>query len=362
MSGLRLNLRCRGEHEFALSLDCTIHDSGVTAIYGPSGSGKSTLLDCIAGLRDAEPGSRISFRGQTWQGEQGRLPTWEREIGYVFQDARLFPHLDVSANLDFAARRAGAEPPAPRETLIQWLGLGELQARTPDTLSAGQRQRVAIARALLSAPQLLLLDEPLANLDHKASSECLGLLQLLAEKLNLPMLYVSHDIEEVSVLADHILLLDQGRLVDQGSMLELSSRLDSRLSHQEQAAAILVGTISAQDDSFGLTEIAVANQTLYVNHLEQPAGVRRRVRIPARDVSICRSRPPDSSILNILPVTIAEIEACTDARLLLRLSLGEQYLLARITRKSAERLRLKVGEGVYAQIKSAALLSEANDP
>ena len=187
-------------------------------------------------------------------------------------------------------------------------------------------------------------------------------MQLLADKLNLPMLYVSHDIEEVSALADHILLLDQGRLIDQGSMLELSSRLDSRLSHQEQAAAILVGEISAQDDSFGLTEIAVAGQTLYVNHLDQPAGARRRVRIPARDVSICRSRPQDSSILNILPVTIAEIEACKDARLLLRLSLGEQHLLARITRKSADRLKLKTGDGVYAQIKSAALLSEANDP
>jgi molybdate transport system ATP-binding protein len=362
MSGLRLNLRCQGEHEFALSLDCEIPASGVTAIYGPSGSGKSTLLDCIAGLRDADPGSEISFCDQTWQSDQNQLPPWERGIGYVFQDARLFPHLDVNANLDFAARRAGAEPPAPRDTLIQWLGLGELLTRTPDTLSAGQRQRVAIGRALLSAPQLLLLDEPLANLDHRASAQCLGLLQLLADKLNLPMLYVSHDIEEVSALADHILLLDQGRLIDQGSMLELSSRLDSRLSHQEQAAAILVGEISAQDDSFGLTEIAVAGQTLYVNHLDQPAGARRRVRIPARDVSICRSRPQDSSILNILPVTIAEIEACKDARLLLRLSLGEQHLLARITRKSAERLKLKTGDGVYAQIKSAALLSEANDP
>ena len=361
MSALQLDILCRGDDGFDLQLACTVPAGGVTAIYGPSGSGKSTLLDCIAGLRQPEPASRIEFRGDAWTTDDRSLPPWHRRIGYVFQDARLFPHLDVAGNLDYAEQRAHGRAAAPRSDLVSWLGLGELLERQPETLSAGQKQRVAICRALLNAPELLLLDEPLANLDHRARRECLTLLQQLADRLDLPMLYVSHDIEEVSTLADHILLLDGGRLVDQGSMLAMSSRLDSRLSHQEQAAAILLGEVARQDDAFGLTEISVEGQTVYVNHLDQPIGSRRRLRIPARDVSICRQRPGDSSILNILPVIIEEVEDCTDARLLLRLALGEQHLLARITRKSAQVLDLAAGDQVFAQIKSVALLSEAGD-
>ena len=229
------------------------------------------------------------------------------------------------------------------------------------TLSAGQKQRVAIARALLSAPQILLLDEPLANLDHAASAQCLGYLQRLADELDLPMLYVSHDIEEVSHLADHLVLLDQGKLVDQGSLLTLCSQLDTRLSHEEQAAAIVMAEITHHDEEFGLTELHLEGQQLFVSHLPQAPGQLRRLRIPARDVSVCRQRPHGSSILNILAVTISELEHSGNTRLLLRLSIGEQYLLARITRKSAAELQLKPGDQLFAQIKSAALLTEAAD-
>lgn len=358
MSGLDLRLDCRGEDGFRLQLDCRLPDSGVTAVFGPSGSGKSTLLDCIAGLRNPAPGSVIRFRDATWLEDGNNLPAWRRPVAYVFQDARLFPHLDVAGNLAFARQRARGEPLANFDDLVQWLGLEALLARQTDTLSAGQRQRVAIGRALLYNPALLLLDEPLANLDHRASAECMALLQMLARRLELPMLYVSHDIEEVSNLADHIMTLENGRCLDQGSMLVLSSRLDSRLSRHEQAAAILVGEVSEPDDGFGLTGIRVEGQTLYVNRLDQPAGARRRLRVPARDVSICLQEPADSSILNILPVIIDEIEECEGARLLLRLALGGQHLLARITRKSSERLGLAAGDSVFAQIKSVALLSE----
>jgi molybdate transport system ATP-binding protein len=236
-----------------------------------------------------------------------------------------------------------------------------LISRTTDTLSAGQKQRVAIGRALLSSPRLLLLDEPLANLDHAARQGCLRCLQRLSDELRLPMLYVSHDIEEVSQLADHLVLLDRGRLVEHGSLLNLCSRLDTRLSHEEQAAAILTASVTRHDTDFGLTELAVDGHPMFVNHLSHAPGQERRVRIPARDVSVCRQRPQDSSILNILPVTLCEIEATDTARLLLRLSLGSQFLLARITRKSAMELNLQVGDPIYAQIKSAALLMEATD-
>ena len=359
MSQLALKVQCRGDQGFELAVDCQVPDRGVTAIYGPSGSGKSTLLDCIAGLRQADGDSEIRFRNQHWQDADGSLPPWQRRIGYVFQDARLFQHLDVAGNLNYAQQRATAKPPATRDSLVAWLELDTLLQQMPASLSAGQKQRVAIARALLSAPQLLLLDEPLANLDHQASARCLAYLQHLAAELDLPMLYVSHDIEEVSQLADYLLLLDNGKVSDQGSMLDLCSRLDSRLSHEEQAAAIVLGTVSGHDPEFGLSHITVEDQLLQVNHLEQPVGTTRRVRIPARDVSIARSRPEDSSILNILPVTVAEIENCSGARLLLRLALGSQFLLARITRKSAQRLDIKPGDDLFAQIKSAALLSEA---
>ncbi|TDG15879.1 molybdenum ABC transporter ATP-binding protein [Seongchinamella unica] len=357
---LALDIRCSGEGGFKLRLKSDIPGEGVTAIYGPSGSGKSTLLDCIAGLRQPDSGE-IYFGGQCWFAADRNTPPWHRRIGYVFQDARLFPHLSVAGNLDYARRRARGSPPMAQAQLYQTLGLSKLLPHLPATLSAGQKQRVAIGRALLGAPRLLLLDEPLANLDQQASAECLGLLQQIASELELPMIYVSHDIEEVSQLADHLLLLDGGELQDEGSLLALCSRLDSRLAHEEQAAALLQGSIQAQDDTFSLTEINVEGETLYVNHLQQPVGSARRLRIPARDVSICRSRPEDSSILNILPVTVEEIETCRGARLLLRLRLGEQHLLARITRKSADRLALQVGDSVFAQIKSVALLSEAGD-
>ena len=357
---LLLDIRCAGENGFELALQCALPASGVTAVYGPSGSGKSTLLDCIAGLRAAEANSEIRFGDTLWQNRDTFLPPWQRRIGYVFQDARLLPHLSARGNMDYAATRARGPAPIERAALIDALALDPLLEQMPATLSAGQRQRVAIARALLSAPELLLLDEPLANLDQQASRECLGLLQELADRLELPILYVSHDIEEVGSLADHILLLEQGRASAQGAFLELASRLDNRLSHEEQAAAILLGEIADHDANYGLTRIDVEGERLWVNHLQQPTGNRRRIRIPARDVSVCRSLPSDSSILNILPVTVREIENCTDARLLLRLSLGDQFLLARITRKSAEALQLRVGDEVFAQIKSAALLSEAS--
>ncbi len=361
VSALALAVDCPGEQGFRLRLSCDVPDRGVTAVYGPSGSGKSTLLDCIAGLRQPAPGSRIRFRGETWLEGEFALPPWQRRVGYVFQDARLFPHLSVEGNLRFALQRRRGDGPGI-EPVAAWLELDELLPRAVDSLSAGQKQRVALARALLAAPRLMLLDEPLANLDHRASRQLLDCLGRVQRELGLPMLYVSHDIEEVSRLADHLLLLEGGELAAQGPLLELCSRLDTRLSHAEQAAAIALATVRGHDARFGLTELDLEGERLLVNRLAQAPGSRCRVRIPARDVSICRERPGQTSILNVFPVTIGEIEQTGEARILLRLALGSQFLLARITRKSAQQLELKAGERVFAQVKSAGLLSEASDP
>lgn len=362
MSSLALRINCAGEGGFRLAIACEVPAEGVTAVHGPSGSGKSTLLDCVSGLRTPEPGSVIRLGDTVWQNQDHNTPPWKRGIAYVFQDARLFPHLNVLQNLRYGMQRQTTRDAGKLDTIVQMLQLPELLSQDTDRLSAGQKQRVAIGRALLSNPQLMLLDEPLANLDQAARQHCLQCLQQLGKELKLPMLYVSHDIEEVSQIADHLVLLDQGQITNQGSILDLCSRLDTRLSHEEQAAAIVSATISGHDEQYGLTRMDVAGQTLLVNHLPQAAGQVRRVRIPARDVSICRQRPNDSSILNILPVTISEIEHSDAPRLLLRLSLGPQYLLARITRKSATELGLRVGDNVFAQIKSAALLMETADP
>ena len=361
MNGLALQIDCPGEEHFRLQVNCELPDTGVTAIYGPSGSGKSTLLDCVAGLRRPASGGLVRFRSEKWMTGDTFVPPWQRRVGYVFQNARLFPHLKVQQNLDYAfSRRAHTDGPGMQQ-VTRWLELEDLLQRSPAGLSAGQQQRVAIGRALLSAPQLLLLDEPLANLDHDASQQCLLYLQRLTQELKLPILFVSHDIEEVSQLADYLVLLENGKVMDQGSLLNLCGRLDTRLSHEEQAAAILLGTIGVDDPEFGLTELKVEGQTLLVGQQQWTPGQKRRLRVPARDVSVCREKPHDSSILNILPVTLTEIMAEGSARVLLRLALGSQFLLARITRMSATRLQLQVGDHLFAQIKSAALLMDSGD-
>lgn len=362
MSRLELNLAWRGAGDFHLRIESSLELAGVTAVFGPSGSGKTSLLECIAGLRRPEHGSLIRFDGVPWLGPGGYIPAWQREIGVVFQDGRLFPHLTVSGNLDYAERRRRGGAALAREDVVEWLELADLLERRGSELSAGQGQRVAIARALLSGPRLLLMDEPLANLDGAARRRCLACLQRIQARTGLPMLYVSHDIEEVSRLADQLLLLEGGKLVEQGPMVELAGRLDSRISHLAQAAAILQARVRADDADYGLTELDLEGQPLWVNRLPGATGDRLRLRIPARDVSVCRSRPSDSSILNILETRLVEIETTTDARVLLRLAVGGQYLLARITRRSADQLALHPGDALYAQVKSAALLNEALDP
>jgi molybdate transport system ATP-binding protein len=358
---LALKLLYEGQREFTLSLDCVLPATGITAIYGPSASGKTSLLDCIAGLRRAEPGSRITFRDQVWQDATTFCPPWQRGVGYVFQDSRLFPNMTVGGNLDYALRRRHADGGPALAQLSNWLDLGDLLEKSAEQLSGGQKQRVAIARALLSNPGLLLLDEPLANLDRAAARQCLGYLQRLHGELKLPMIYVSHNIEEVSELADHLLIIQQGRAIAQGPTLELCSRLDNQLSQEQQAAAITECRISSHDPEFGLTELDIEGYPLFVSRVDRAPGERRRLRIPARDVSVCRQRPEDSSILNLLPVTLAAMRESDDARVMLRLELGSQSLLARITRKSAHQLQLSVGDRLFAQVKSAALLMEADD-
>jgi molybdate transport system ATP-binding protein len=203
-----------------------------------------------------------------------------------------------------------------------------------------------------------MLDEPLANLDRVSRQRCLACLMRVAEESGLPMLYVSHDIEEISQIADRLLMLDQGRLVEQGPFIELAGRLDTRLAHETRAAAIVLGSVARHDEAYGLTELSLEGQSLWVNRLSAEPGQVRRVRIPARDVSVARSASSDTSILNSFETRLLEIEESEGSRVLLRLALGRQFLLARVTRKSADQLALQPGDTLYAQVKSAALLTD----
>ena len=345
--------------DFALDVDLDLPGRGVTALFGQSGCGKTTLLRCIAGL---ERGSgRLAVNGETWQDETRFVPTHQRALGYVFQDARLFAHLDVRRNLDYGAKRAirrvASADSSRREAIIELLGLGPLLDRLPERLSGGEQQRVAIARALLTEPRLLLMDEPLAALDHARKQEFLPWLERLREELDIPLIYVSHAPDEVARLADHIVVMDAGRAVAQGPLAETLARVDLPITLGEDAGAVFEATVVARDAEWHLARVAFDGGELRVRDNGTPLGRRVRVRVLARDVSIASSRHDDVSILNLLPATIvAHAAEAHPSQLLVQLRVGATLLLARLTRYSAQRLDLAPGREVWVQIKAVALI------
>ncbi len=356
---IKLNLE---RDNFSLAIDTTLEAKGFTAIYGPSGAGKTTLLRWLAGL-EPETQGQLSFNDSVWQDNEHTLPPQQRYIAYVFQEPRLFPHLTVEGNLRYAYQRRFSPEGPSIQNVCEWLEIGKLMKQFPDQLSGGEQQRVAIARALLSSPQFILMDEPLASLDGPSKQRIIKHLQSLQENMATPILYVSHDFNEVSQLADQLLLIDQGRMIAQGPLLELSHRIDLPLSHEENAASIIDATIEQHDRSNHLTELLIDNHlSLWITAIEGREDERVRIRIPARDVSINLERAENSSILNILPATIAEIEQSdSSARVLIKLAVAHQFILVRLTHKSVTRLGLSVGQPVYAQIKTVALLSDQRE-
>ena len=342
--------------EFVLNVDLNLPSSGVTALYGASGSGKTTLLRCIAGL-ERECRGTLQVKDETWQDEGRFLPTHQRRIGYVFQEANLVPHLDVAGNLDFAARRSQTADSRNRAGVIELLAIGHLLTRGVEKLSGGERQRVAIARALLSSPQLLMMDEPLASLDAARKSDIMPFLERLHTELDIPILYVSHAFDEVARLADHLVLLDQGKAIGAGPLDEVCTRLDLPLAQRDDAGVVIDAVVSAHDREYHLMRLDFAGGSLHAGLKDLPLGSRTRVSIQARDVSLALSCPTDSSINNRLCATIVDFtETHHPSQLLTRLDVAGTILLARITRRSRDQLGLNVGQQVWAQIKSVALV------
>jgi molybdate transport system ATP-binding protein len=347
---------------FSLVINTQVPAKGVTAVYGPSGCGKTTLLRCLAGLVHADF-CQFKVGGL----ELSHLPSVQRQLGYVFQEDRLFPHLSVIGNLNFAHKRRFSDNGPSLQQVVEWLDIAQLLKRMPSQLSGGQKQRVAIARALLTAPQCLLLDEPLAGVDSQSRHSILQHLESLADTLNIPMLYVSHNLDEITRLADHLIIMEEGRLVAAGPLLEIVSRLELGLARQEHAAVVLHANVVRHDDDYCLSQLSwglphqvegISGPLLTVGRLSANLGDNVRVRIPCRDVSISLEKPHQSSILNVLSGVIVGIELIDGARAMVKVDVHGQFILARITRKSLESLLLEKGQSVYLQIKTVALLSE----
>ena len=353
---LDVQFRLRQRTGFALDVSFSAPGRGVTALFGVSGSGKTTVLRCVAGLQRAE--GRCEVNGTVWQDGKYWVPTHRRPIAYVFQEPSLFPHLTVRRNLEYGYRLV---PVADRRIAlpdaVELLGIAPLLERSPGLLSGGERQRVAIARALLTSPRLLLMDEPLSALDHAAKQAIFPYLERVYNEFDMPVLYVSHDPDEVARLADRMVLLEGGKVRASGPLGKLMTDLRLPLAGFDDASAVLSGRVDSHDDSFHLTTVGVGANRFAVPREDLAIGHHARIQVHARDVSLALSTHHDTSILNIVPAIVMDSRDTSPSQLLVRLRLDDgQTLLARITRRSALALGIREGMFVYAQVKSVALI------
>jgi molybdate transport system ATP-binding protein len=354
-----MTLRLDIEHRlgsFSLQAKLTA-GTGVTALFGRSGSGKTSLVRIIAGLTKPQRGL-VELDGEVLADSSRRIciPCHKRRFGYVFQEARLFPHLTVEQNLHYGRWFSGRlAKPAESADIIEMLGIGSLLKRRPENLSGGEKQRVSIGRALLCAPRLLLMDEPLAALDEARKAEIIPYLERLRDETKIPIIYVSHSINEVSRLADRIVVLKNGRVEIDGPAATILSRpaFSTHLERRE-AGSILSGTIEAFDREHGLATLRLTGKALQVPTQWADVGRAVRVHIPARDVMLATVRPEGLSALNILEGSIAEIMPASDGMVMVQTDCGGDIIQSRITQLSVERLRLKAGMPIFVIVKSAA--------
>jgi molybdate transport system ATP-binding protein len=353
---IEARFRIQRERGFTLDVRLDVPDRGVTAIVGPSGCGKTTLLRAMAGLEPC-PGGYLRVGDDVWQDHGFRRPTHRRPLGFVFQETCLFEHLTVRGNLEYGLKRV---PAARRQVsfdrAVELLGLRALLHRRTDGLSGGESQRAAIARALLASPKLLLMDEPLAALDLESRGEIIPFLERLHRRLEIPVLYVSHQPDEVARLADHLVLMGHGRIQAAGPLRETLTRVDLPPARGRHSAAVVEARVTGCDEHFQLTRLGFPGGEFILPGKGPAVGETVRLRILSRDVSLSLEPHTDTSILNIFPVTVTELADQPPAQMIVRLDAGGVHLLSRITRKSAVLLNLGPGSRVWAQVKSIALL------
>ena len=331
--------------------------SGVTALYGVSGAGKTSIVDAIAGLNRPDAGHIVV--GDTTLYDSARAifkPPERRGIGYVFQEDRLFPHLNVRRNLLYGSQRPSRDSNAlDLETVIGLLGIEHLLDRLPHRLSGGEKQRVAIGRAVLSRPRLLLMDEPLANLDKVRRDEILPFLKKMCRDLSVPIIYVSHAINEITQLSDTLVVLDKGKTLAVGGVSDITARLDlGPLVDRRDAGTVLDGEIAAHDTIYELTSVSFQGGRLVVPLIDGTVGDRLRLRIQARDIAIATNLPDNISTLNCLGGTITQVSAAKQAHQDIQIDVGVP-ILARVTRRSVVELGLERGREITALIKSIAV-------
>nr|WP_315465051.1 molybdenum ABC transporter ATP-binding protein [uncultured Rhodoferax sp.] len=347
---------------FELDVDVQLPAQGISVLYGPSGSGKTTLLRCIAGLERASRAT-VHIQGDVWQDDaQGVfVPTWQRPLGYVFQEASLFAHLDVAGNLEFARRRAApprlGSPLLTTEFAVRTLGLEQLLHRRTTELSGGERQRVAIARALATNPQLLLLDEPLASLDEARRLEVLPWLERLRDELRIPMVYVSHASDEVIRLADTLVVMERGRVQACGPLQEVLASTEPLIRMGGYVSSLVLGQVAGYDSAWHLTLVHLAAGNFWLPDTGLTLGQTVRLRVLARDVSIATRMPTDTSIQNVLPCTVVAVRSDQHpAQALVQLDCSGTPLWARLSRRAVDQLALQPGQAVWAQVKAMAVL------
>ena len=345
--------------DFDLQVDLQLPARGITVLFGVSGSGKTSVLRCVAGLERARH-ARVVVAGETWQDDAAGLflPTHRRALGYVFQEASLFDHLDVQGNLRYGllrARAPGAE--LTLHTAVQLLGIEDLLKRRTHQLSGGERQRVAIARALATAPKVLLLDEPMAALDAARRQDILPWLERMRDELRIPMLYVTHSADELARLADHLVVLDRGRVKAQGPVQEVLAAIDSPVVVGEDAGALLNGQVAERDARWQLVRVAFDGGSLWLRDSGVPLGRTVRLRVLARDVSLTTAEPQQTSIQNHFPCQIESVAPdAHPSQVLVRVRCADSLLLARITRRAYADLGLAPGTPAWVQVKSVAVV------
>ncbi len=338
---------------FTLEVAYDFAAQGVTALFGPSGCGKTSLLRVIAG-HEPNASGQVKWDGEQWQGNHFLAPHLRR-AGYVFQDARLFAHLNVDGNLRFAEKRAGAGD-ILRQDVIEGLGIGRLLGRSVADLSGGERQRVSIARSLLSQPRLMLMDEPLAALDLRAKAGILPLIQSLPRRFGVPVIYVTHALDEVAQVADHVVTMKAGRVIAQGPVAAILERPDMQgLSGRFEAGSILEGVIASHDVEMHLTQVDVGGLPFEMPYLDAPVGTPLRLRVRARDVTLATKRPEGISTRNILGGTIVRLEPePSTAFAEVWVDVGPARVQARVTQAAVRDLALAEGSDVFALIKSVS--------
>lgn len=346
---------------FRLTLKAEFPSQQISALFGPSGSGKTTFLRSIAGL-EKYPQCEIKTQRETWQDKTTFIPSHQRRVGFVFQNSRLFPHLSVSENLNYGLLRAHPQDGhslIDKSSVCDWLSIETLINKHPHQLSAGETQRVALARAILNNPKWLLLDEPLANLDEHSKEIILQRLKLINQQMGLSMIFISHDLEDVTQIATHLTLIKQGTITSNGKIEDVLNDLDSGISRQE-TGAIIEGKLQHHDTENGLSTLLFPGGELNIQKINCPLDTAIKVRIPARDVSINLEHAQHSSVLNILNAEVTHIKQHGPSHALIKLKVGHQFILSSITKKSLNRLALRSGKQVYAQIKSVSLVSHPN--